>query len=204
MTTARAILLEVKRQLGDTNTPYPNEVDALAFLNRALLGIYNYGIYKASSMVRKISDFTTDASGEATVGDGLAKIFGVAIKDENRIIDPLDGIADVLAANQVDKITPWYTSTGNKINLYPADRGVKTITVDYAPSFVKLPNRSAEVPWCPELESVIMSWSLGLIQGKQQGISDIEFATVNGFGNTLSQYFRGRSYGNGLIGCGPW
>ena len=37
MITARAILLEVKRRLGDTNTPYPDEVDALAFLNRAPL-----------------------------------------------------------------------------------------------------------------------------------------------------------------------
>ena len=106
MITARAILLEVKRRLGDTNTPYPDEVDALAFLNRALLGIYNYGVYMNSSILRKVVEYTTDAVGEATVTDGIAKIFGVANKTDSRILVPLYSLTDALSIAGLEGASP--------------------------------------------------------------------------------------------------
>ena len=43
MSTARDLLLEIKRQMGKVNAAEPEETDVLAFLNRALEGIWNYG-----------------------------------------------------------------------------------------------------------------------------------------------------------------
>lgn len=203
MTTARAILLEVKRRLGDTNIAYPDEADALAFLNRALLGIYNYAIYKSSPRIRKVAEVTTNATGSATVADGLAKVFGVADKEKSRILSPLDGIADVLSAVQAGDVSPYYTATDNAISVYPAATQAKTLILDYVPVFVKLAKRSDEVLFCPELENVIIEWTIGLIAGKQQTVNDIEFANLNGYANTLSSYFRGKTT-KGLVGCGPW
>lgn len=204
MITARAILLEVKRRLGDTNTPYPDEVDALAFLNRALLGIYNYGVYMNSSILRKVVEYTTDAVGEATVTDGIAKIFGVANKTDSRILVPLYSLTDALSIAGLEDASPYYQTSGDQISLYPATTEVKEIAVDYIPQFVKLANRSSTIPFGDELFNVVVDWTVAIIQGKQATVSDFEFANGNGYANTLSQYFRGKQSSRLITGQGPW
>lgn len=204
MITARAILLEVKRRLGDTNTPYPDEVDALAFLNRALLGIYNYGVYMNSSILRKVVEYTTDAVGEATVTDGIAKIFGVANKTDSRILVPLYSLTDVLSIAGLEDASPYYQISGDQISLYPATTEVKEIAVDYIPQFAKLANRSSTIPFGDELFNVVVDWTVAIIQGKQATVSDFEFANGNGYANTLSQYFRGKQSSRLITGQGPW
>lgn len=204
MITARAILLEVKRRLGDTNTPYPDEVDALAFLNRALLGIYNYGVYMNSSILRKVVEYTTDAVGEATVTDGIAKIFGVANKTDSRILIPLYSLTDVLSIAGLEGASPYYQTSGDKITLYPATTETKEIAVDYIPQFVKLANRSSTIPFGDELFNVVVDWTVAIIQGKQATVSDFEFANGSGYANTLSQYFRGKQSSRLITGQGPW
>lgn len=204
MITARAILLEVKRRLGDTNTPYPDEVDALAFLNRALLGIYNYGVYMNSSILRKVVEYTTDAVGEATVTDGIAKIFGVANKTNSRILSPLRNITDVFLGESLENTVPYYQTSGDKITLYPATTEAKTLVVDYIPQFVKLEDRDDTVAFGDELFNVVVDWVVALIQGKQTTVSDFEFANGNGYATTLSQYFRGKQSSRMITGQGPW
>lgn len=204
MITARAILLEVKRRLGDTNTPYPDEVDALAFLNRALLGIYNYGVYMNSSILRKVVEYTTDAVGEATVADGIAKIFGVANKTNSRILSPLRNITDVFLGESLENTAPYYQTSGDKITLYPATTEAKTLVVDYIPQFVKLEDRDDTVAFGDELFNVVVDWVVALIQGKQTTVSDFEFANGNGYATTLSQYFRGKQSSRMITGQGPW
>jgi len=204
MTTARAILLEVKRRLGDTNTPYPDEVDALAFLNRALLGIYNYGVYMNSSLLRKISEYSTNSTGVATIPDGIAKVFGVANKDKGQILAPMYELIDMMSIQNVTEASPWYRADDGTITLQPATVSPVTLLVDYIPAFSKLANRSSDIPFSDSIFNVIVDWVVLLIQGKQGSSSDIEFAVSSGYANTLSQYFRGKQSSRMITGQGPW
>ena len=206
MTTARDVLLEVKRRLGDTNTPTPNEADALAFLNRALLGIYNYGIYRQSDRLKKVDEFRSHRGGIVRIPDKVWAIFGVVCEDNRKILSHYKNLIDYFSvdtcsggpvAYAIDPKQEW-------IKLYPTPEKPVTVVVEYIPSFRKLRKRSDDVPFTPDLENIIVDWTCGVILGKQGSMSDYEYATAQGYGNTLGQYFRGIDKRTELVGHGPW
>lgn len=203
MTTARDVLLEVKRRLGDTNTPTPNEADALAFLNRALLGIYNYGIYRQSDRLKKIEEFRSKDGGIVKVPDKIWAIFGAACKDNGKILSHYSTLADCCACSSA----PVAYAVGPSqewIKLYPAPEKPVTVVIEYIPELKKLKKRSDDVPFTPDLENVIVDWVCNLILGKQSTLSDYEYAVMHGHANTLGQYFRGIDKRKEIVGRGPW
>lgn len=204
MITARAILLEVKRRLGDTNTPYPDEVDALAFLNRALLGMYNYGVYMNSTLLRKIETYDTDAVGVAEISGGIAKIYAVASKTDGKILSASYGLTQAMRSSEAQDAPSWYKVEDNKVVLCPPSKSVKNLVLDYIPAFTKITNRATELQLNDSLFNVAVDWVVALIQGKQATVSDMEFANSNGYANTLSQYYRGKTGSQMITGQGPW
>ena len=53
MSTARSVLQEIKRRLGDVHAATPGETDLLAFLNKTLSGIWNYGVRLRSPVLQR-------------------------------------------------------------------------------------------------------------------------------------------------------
>lgn len=206
MTTARDVLLEVKRRLGDTNTPTPNEADALAFLNRTLLGIYNYGIYRQSDRLKKVEEFQSGEDGVVAIPDKIWAIFGAACKDNSKILSHYRNLMDYFAVDGCNCGPVAYAigPTQEWIKLYPAPEEPVTVVIEYIPELKKLRKRSDEVPFTPDLENIIVDWTCGVILGRQGSMSDYEYATAQGYGNTLGQYFRGIDKHTELVGHGPW
>lgn len=206
MTTARDVLLEVKRRLGDTNTPTPNEADALAFLNRALLGIYNYGIYRQSDRLKKVEEFQSGENGVVVIPDKVWALFGVGCKDNSKILAHYQNLMDYFALDERNEGPAAYAigPTQEWIKLYPAPKEPVTVVIEYIPELKKLTKRSEDVPFTPDLENIVVDWTCGLILGKQSSMSDYEYATSHGYANTLGQYFRGVDKRREIVGHGPW
>lgn len=206
MTTARDILLEVKRRLGDTNAPYPDEADALAYLNRALLGVYNYGAYKNSDRLRVVGEFASGENGAVVIHDGVSVVNGAICKDTSRVLSFYKNLVDYMAIDAWGDGPIAYAvlANGTGIKLYPVPPKPVTVVVDYIPQFSKVKKRNDAVPFCPQLENVICDWTCGLILGRQGSVSDLEFAVSQGFANTLGQYFRGPAAHSVNCGQGPW
>ena len=206
MSTARDVLLEVKRRLGDTNTPTPNEADALAFLNRALLGVYNYGIYMRSERLKKVGAFQSGDNGTVEIPDKVWAIFDIGCKDNRKILSQYTGLLDYFELEDVSGGPSAYSvdPSQERIKLYPEPETPVTVVIDYVPELKRLTKRSENVPFTPDLQNVLVDWTCALILGKQTGVSDYEFAIASGYANTLGQYFRGIDKRREIIGRGPW
>lgn len=204
MVTARAVLIEVKRRLGDVNTPYPDELDALAYLNRALLGIYNYGVHLNSPMLKQVLEASSDDDGIVTVSDGIVRVYLVVLRDSARVLLPYEGMADIMGNLSPEADPRWYKAYADKIQIIPSPGKSRDIAMEYIPELAPIADRDDELPVSRTLENVLVDWTVALIKDKQMTVSDIEFAAFLGVANTLSNYYRGREVGRRIVGRGPW
>lgn len=197
MSTARELLLEIKRQTGSSNVPVPDETDSLAFLNRALSGLWNYGARLNSPVLYKDARFTS-ATGSVAVSDGIMRIKNVRDHGDSgtQFFElPLDRAAA-------------FTSTDNRLRayvVYPARIDVFPLSVAtdidmvYMPVFTRLTSRSDISPFSAELDDVTVEMAIKLMSGA----SAEEVLAVKQYGNSVSRFFRGRGP-NAPSGCGPW
>lgn len=205
-TKARDVLLEIKRRLGDTNSPFPDEADALAFLNRALLAINNYGLYRHSERLKVIETKQSGTGGSVAITDGISSISNVIHKSSEVPLFRINNATDLMAISDSNPAPQGYTlsKTNDSITIVPAPTAGTEFVIEYIPQFKKLTKRTDAVPFCPELETVISDWTCALIAGKQSSVSDIDFAANQGYANTLGNYFRSVDRRTELIGHGPW
>jgi|GEM_PF-2469689 len=197
MSTARDLLLEIKRQIGDVNASVPNETDLLAFLNRALGGLWNYGARLNSPVLYKYELFTSE-NGSIPIPGGIMRVKSVADHDTGcRILAvPLDYA--VAMSGRMDEKNRRYVLSPTKIDIYPLNIPILADVI-YMPYFTRLTSRDANLPFPPELDNAILNMTVGLISGKD---TDMIMASAP-YGNAVSRFFRGRGC-NAIVGHGPW
>ena len=200
MSTARSILLEIKRRLGDVNAAVPGETDLMAALNRALRGIWNYGAHLRSPVLRKVGRFASEGENSVTAEDGVLHVLGVYDHAAGREIAPLRSSGAALHA-AVSGEERGYLVSGGTITVYP-DEESADLTVCYIPEFTPLADRGDDLPYSSRLDDVIVEWTIALLRGKRNTVSDVEPALLP-HGNTLSDYFRG-PVPQMPTGRGPW
>jgi len=200
MSTARSILLEIKRRLGDVNAAVPGETDLMAALNRALRGIWNHGARLRSQRLRKNERFTSAVDNTVEIDDGALHILGVYDHETGRRIFPLRSSSAFLRA-AVEGLETGFVMSGRSITVYP-DTGNIDVTVCYIPEFTPLTDRGDDLPFPPMLDDITVEWTVALLRGKRDSVSDVEPALLP-HGNTLSDYFRG-PIPRMPTGRGPW
>ena len=199
MSTCRDILLEIKRRLGDTNAPVPGEVDMMAFLNKALRGMWNYGAMLVSPVLQSIDRF--QGTGHTlTLPEQTIRIRSVYDHALNRNIYPVSPMYGML--NDTLDTKRRFRFLGDRIELYPQDDSEQfDLSVCRIPEFVPLKLRSDDLPFPSHLDGMVVEWTLAIASKKDAELSDVSPGQLPQ-GNMLTEYFRGGA--RLLTGRGPW
>ncbi|WP_278549557.1 hypothetical protein [Cloacibacillus evryensis] len=203
MSAVREIVLEVKRRLGDVNTPVPSEVDVVAAMNRVLLGLFNYGVLVRADVLQKSTVFTINADSRADFPDGAAAVLAAVDCGSGRelvAVSPLEG-ARMNALNYGGAY--GYLADGRGVTVYPLGSSATEVLAVYIPAFKRVTARSDETPFCPALENAVIEGTVRLLRGEVQSIADTEFVASMPFGNMVMQYFRGIAHTD-ICGRAPW
>ena len=205
MSSAREIILEVKRRLGDVNVTFPDEVDSMAYLNNALRGIWNYSIELDSPRI-EISELAECG------GDGAVVLNKRPVK--------VSCVYDIAARRPLYRIAPrevipmpyegmwgWReTLNGIMILMSPGYAG-GAVTVAYYPEFTPLKQRDEDLPFASAIDSVVVAWVIELIrdgQNKNVSVGGADMLKAVGVPvSSLVQYFEGHADEH-FRGHGPW
>lgn len=205
MSSAREIILEVKRRLGDVNVTFPDEVDSMAYLNNALRGIWNYAIELDSPRI-EISELAECG------GDGAVVLKKRPVK--------VSCVYDIAARRPLYRIAPrevipmpyegmwgWReTLNGITILMSPGYAG-GAVTVAYYPEFTPLKQRDEDLPFASAIDSVVVAWVIELIrdgQNKNVSVGGADMLKAVGVPvSSLVQYFEGHADEH-FRGHGPW
>ena len=190
MSTARSVMLEIKRRLGDVNASVPGETDLLAFLNRALRGMWNYGTNLKSPSIQKTIHLTEATGNSVIVDEGVGALLAVRDNTLGRFLPQTD-LTDALDRD-IRGGDRRYVATGNIIELFPSDTDGVDVTIVYIPEFIPLEDRDSELPFPTRLDDIVVEWVIALLTTKNQSVSDVEPALVQ-HRATLNEYFRGLS-----------
>ena len=174
MSTARDLLLEIKRQLGKVNAVEPDETDVFAFLNRALAGIWNYGARLNSPVLLKHEVFTSE-SGTVNIPGGAMRV--QSVREHGRGAMLPNATLDYAAASG----RRCYVAYPDRIEVYPLNEPA-VVDVVYLPSFSRLMDRADELPFPPEMDNAVIALAVGIMSGR---------------------YFRPSGAGC-VTCCGPW
>lgn len=196
MSTARDLILEIKRRLGGVNTPVPDETDVLAYLNGALAAIWNYGA-RLNSPVLYVSKLLSSASGSVTVAGGIQRIKSVRDHETGTLIPsvPLDYAVAMSSSTGGGRV---YVRKPTGIDVYPLNMAITADAV-YMPFYARLAHREDESPFPAELDNDVIALAAAMIKGAEP---DMVMAQRQ-YGNALSRYFR--PGGPDTVVCrGPW
>lgn len=197
MSTCRAILLEVKRRVGDTVASVPGEVDLMAHLNSALRMLWNYGGMINSSKLHTKQTFT--GSGNEITFDGLPmKIVSVFDNTAKRLVLPINVVYD--GYEMWNPSSPRYLVNGDIIELLPVDSYAShDVSVLYIPEFTELTDRDADIPFPSYLDQYVIDMTLSALAGSLS-VEAVNSAVQSG--NALTDYFRGGA--RYVTGTPPW
>lgn len=195
MSTARDIILEIKRRISHTGTPEPDEVDLLAYVNSVLLAFWNYACREKSVKITKIEHFTSD-SGTVPVEDGIMVCLSVKDNSSGRYLRPAVP-ADAFGRQEATPEDRVYLAEDYQLRIFPEEIPAD-IDAAYIPMFTKITDRSQEMPFSPALDNYIISFAIRmLINGEDP---EIMLAGLSMSGNNpMSKYFRRK-----ICGQGPW
>jgi hypothetical protein len=200
MSTARSVLLEVRRRLGDVHAATPGETDLMAFLNKALSGIWNYGVRLRSPVLQRVQRFT-EATGDTVEFDsGAPVVLDVYDHSTGRRLCPVR--EGRLLEDSLDATQRRYRVVNDTLTLLPATNAGFDLTVCFIPQFAPLDARDDDLPFPSMLDGVVVEWTVTLLLRRTQTVSDVEPGLL-GHGNTLSEYFRGATP-RLVTGAGPW
>lgn len=203
MSSARDIILEVKRRVGGVNAPAPDEMDIMAYLNSALRGIWNYAIELDSPRI-EISELAECG------GDGAVVLKKRPVK--------ISCVYDIAARRQLYRAAPrevipmpyegmwgWReTLDGITVLMSPGYAG-GAVTVAYYPEFVPLKQRDDELPFASVIDGVVVAWTAGLInENGNATVGGADMLKAVGVPiSSLVQYFEGHADEH-FRGEGPW
>ena len=195
----RSLLLEIKRQAGDVNSPAPGETDLLAFLNRAIESIWNYGARMNSPVLYKKETFSS-VDGTILVPSGIMRLKDVFESTSGNRIPAITLQRALEIGSRLTALSRRYVEYPAKIEVYPLTEPISADIV-YIPYYSRIEDndRGEEIAFSPELDNSIIAMTLGLIAGTPP---DANMAQAR-FGNAVSRYFRPRG-ANTLVGRGPW
>lgn len=196
MSTARDLLLEIKRQMGKVNAAEPEETDVFAFLNRALEGIWNYGARLNSPVLFRHEVFTSPDGGTVQIPGGAMKVRSVRDCDSGLLLPSVT--LDYAEAAPLASGRRCYVAYPARVDIYPLDMPV-TAEITYLPFFSRIKDRADELPFSPELDNSVVALVVGMMGGAEP---DEQLSRVR-YGNAVSRYFRPR--GADCVVCrGPW
>lgn len=197
MSTARELLLEIKRMAGGVNAPKPDETDALACLNRALAAVWGYGARLNSPVLYKHQLFMSE-TGSISVSDGVMRVKSVREHSTGNVIPevPLDYAKAM--ESRLDANNRRFVATPAQIDVYPLPLPISADVV-YMPYFTRLTERTEPSPFSPELDNAVIAMTMAIMQG---GNTDAVFAQQQ-YGNAVSRYFRPGGV-DAVICRGPW
>lgn len=203
MSSARDIILEVKRRVGGVNAPAPDEMDIMAYLNSALRGIWNYAIELDSPRI-EISELAECG------GDGTVVLNKRPVK--------ISCVYDIAARRPLYRAAPrevipmpyegmwgWReTLDGITVLMSPGYAG-GAVTVAYYPEFVPLKQRDDELPFASVIDGVVVAWTAGLInENGNATVGGADMLKAVGVPiSSLVQYFEGHADEH-FRGEGPW
>jgi hypothetical protein len=203
MSSARDIILEVKRRVGGVNAPAPDETDIMAYLNSALRGIWNYAIELDSPRI-EISELAECG------GDGAVVLKKRPVK--------ISCVYDIVARRSLYRAAPrevltmpyegmwgWReTLDGIFVLMSPGYAG-GAVTIAYYPEFTPLKQRDEELPFASVIDSVVVAWTAGLInENGNATVGGADMLKAVGVPvSSLVQYFEGHADEH-FRGEGPW
>lgn len=176
------------------NAAEPEETDVLAFLNRALEGIWNYGARLNSPVLLKHEVFASD-SGTVKIPGGAMKVMSV---HEHSSGDLIPRASHSYATTVSENGCRCCVAHFDQVDIYPLSEPVVADIV-YIPSFAKLKERTDELPFSPELDNAIIAMVVGMMGGAEAD----ELMSRARYGNAVSRYFR-PSGPDAVICRGPW
>lgn len=203
MSSARKILLEVKRRLGDVNAVVPDETDLLAYLNSALRGIWNYAVEIESPRIEMTESATCGAAGSVELEHKPIRVASVLDTGNNRLLMEMTPRSAAIAEAREHKGMFGYSVCLDGIQIYQsADSVGGNLKVAYFPEYEDLETRDEDLPFASSIDDVVIAWTVKLItDGRSVSVSDMSNAAV--LASSLVQYFEGHSEEN-YCGCGPW
>lgn len=200
--TARILLLEMRRRLGDVNESAFDETDMLALLNRALRGIWNYGAYRKAPHLQRTCRVSSVSGDSFPLDGGAMKVLSVYDHGSGHPLFPATPQEAMAVADQGGSIPRVFVATPTGIDLIPARDAGADLSVCYIPEFTPLKSRDGEMPFPSSLDAAIVEWALFLASDKGQSTSDFEPA-LSPVPGSLSAFFRG--IGPRLVtGTPPW
>ena len=204
MSSARGIILEIKRRLGDVNASVPDETDILAYLNSALRGIWNYAIEIDSPRVETSERVVTDAAGVVRLLYRPVRVTKVVDTDNRRELPKVSprGAAELETwANYRGMYAYYDTLTGVQI-IQSDDSEGGNLRIAYYPEYQLLVDSDTELPFASVIDDVVAAWTVNLITtGRSLTTSDMGGAGVPL--SSLVEYLEGHSPEH-YIGYGPW
>ncbi len=203
MSSAREIILEVKRRVGGVNAPMPDETDISAFLNSALRGIWNYAVELDSPRLETAETAEVEKNGAVVLSKRPIKVSRVYDESANRY---LSRIAPRETVNMpYEGMWAWReTLDGIDILMSKEYRG-GSVTVSYFPEFTSLKSRDDELPFSSAIDNVVVAWTAALItEGTNATVGGADMLKAVGLPvSSLVQYFEGRADEH-FRGEGPW
>lgn len=200
--TARNLLLEIRRRLGDVNESAFDETDMLALLNRALRGIWNYGAYRKAPYLQRTCRVSSVSGDSFALDGGALNVLSVYDHGSGRPLfsaTPQEAMAVAVQGGSIPRV---FVATPTAIDLFPERNAGADLSVCYIPEFTPLKSRDDEMPFPSSLDAVIVEWALFLASDKGQSTSDFEPA-LSPVPGSLSAFFRG--IGPRLVtGTPPW
>lgn len=201
-TKASSILLEVKRRLGDVNAVVPEETDALAYLNSALRGIWNYAIEIDSPRIEMTETKTCDATGFVSLSKNPVKVTKVI--DVDRRVSLME-----LSPRRASGVDPgyggmWgYSPTLNGILVHKHSQCTGgALRITYYPEFEELDARTDTLPFASSIDNVVVAWTVRLItDGRNMSLTDL--INVADPVSSLIKYFEGQAEEHYVGNC-PW
>ncbi len=203
MSSARDIILEVKRRVGGINAPAPDETDIMAYLNSALCGIWNYAIALDSPRI-EISELAECG------GDGAVVLKKRPVK--------VSRVYDIAARRPLYRAAPrevipmpyegmwgWRETLDGVVVLMSPGYAGGAVTVAYYPEFTPLKQRDEELPFASVIDSIVVAWTAGLInENGNATVGGADMLKAIGVPvSSLVQYFEGHADEH-FRGEGPW
>lgn len=206
MSTAREIILEVKRKLGNVNAAVPDETDILAHLNSALRGIWNYAIEIDSPRLETTENYICDTTGDITLSFKPVKMSSVINMTRHRIVERYAprGAALLRVTAYASGVMGYQeTLTGIHLIYTGTYTGGDTIRVTYYPEYTPLADRDSDLPFASSINNVVIAWTVRqILEGQNAMTADMANA-MQVPSNSLVQYFEGHADEH-YLGNGPW
>lgn len=203
MSSAREIILEVKRRVGGVNAPVPDETDIFAFLNSALRGIWNYAAELDSPRVETAERVTVETDGAVVLSKRPIRV--TRVYDENAKRNLYRIAPREIVPMPYEGMWAWRETPDGIVVLMSNGYNGGSVTVSYFPEFTPLQSRDEELPFASVLDNIVVAWTAALItDGTNATVGGADMLKAVGLPvSSLVQYFEGHADEH-FRGEGPW